>query len=268
MVTLSILNAKAVHSHAATFPVAICKGEEDSDHVDAMIEKVHFTASWLFLKHDEQSELISCHSALSRQLAEQLQRLSKSKIFYPSSASDDNNRHSADVQLWWGGDQKMLSLLLGLAGPMSKHWCCWCGLERSERHCLDMTKLEAKKHARTVEFLRQAGESASQMSSTSSAAAFARGAGKGVIREAALLAHHHLLSDIQFVVPDLLHLLLRTVERVVSYMRASFNNSSTDNFITRCKACSIGTLNFYKGKSGKWRVKLNGKTFRRIPRFW
>jgi hypothetical protein len=169
----------------------------------------------------------------------------------------------AKVRLFWGGDQKALLTMLGLSAPNCKYWCVWCTIDKKDRCELSHEKFQKWKAGRTVEKLRTAGDQIEELGDPVSAKrkrdAFRNGAGAGVSRRAAIVADGELLTDITQIVPDLLHLHLRTTERVLGHYRTMLDEPQAEQLLTRLETAKLGNVTFYEKHTKKrWAVKLDG----------
>jgi len=73
------------------------------------------------------------------------------------------------------------------------------------------------------------------------------------------VADGEMLTDITQIVPDLLHLHLRTTERVLGHYRTMLDEAQAEQLLIRLETAKLGNVTFYEKHTKKrWAVKLDG----------
>jgi hypothetical protein len=107
------------------------------------------------------------------------------------------------IEYFWTSDQKFLSLVLGIAGPNTKYFCPWCECPKDKRG-----QINEDFPLRTMDGVIE--NAVNVPHSKTSAAQWKTGEGKGAIMLPSLNE-----MDFGHIVPDVMHLGLRIVEKLL-----------------------------------------------------
>jgi len=181
-------------------------------------------------------------------IADQLQRLDEGIIFH----APDGKTFKVNVTLFVSADQKALLILFGLKSASSLYWCIWCNITKHDRN--DVTNIyldwHSHDHCRTVEHIEEHGQRIDDLRDDGSRGTkkqiqnITSGAGAGVTRFPAVL-RRKLFGSFNRVIPDLLHLYLRTTERMLcDYYSLHTDAKARSELVERLEDHGVGIVAF------------------------
>jgi hypothetical protein len=177
------------------------------------------------------------------------------------------NGVSHPVQLVLVADQKALASLLQLRGPLSLYWCNWCAIQKHMR-----AELGTAFAPRSVVELVRLGKMSEELGEVFSKRCDLAKKGLGVMGLSPLLGEE-VFDSFDVIVPDVLHLKMRTTERLLAaYVSGLNENTKAAVAAAMAEAGIVGhawAFNLtYQSDNQLVKVRLTGAQCKKLLQRW